>query len=84
MRFPDEIWKLIIEGVVWKTEERAIKLINYHAMMPYMLSLHNLKGFTNNLQYHKTKNNWIFDLLGEDEVTQLINQAISKAIIMYN
>lgn len=42
--------------------------------MPYTLSFHQFKGIKSNLDYHKTHNIWVFKVLDEEYITQIINK----------
>ena len=74
--YPDEIWKSILSyNTEYKVlKEKAINLIKHHTKMPFALSLHNFKGLKSNLDYHKTHNIWIFKVLDEDYIKEIINK----------
>ena len=69
---------------IQKNKTDVIKIIEYHVMMPYMLSLHELKGVKSNLEYHKIRNSWVFNHYSNDQIEGLITDADNRAKLLYN
>ena len=75
MIFPDEIWEIILDYILWQIPKNATIILKKHATLSYVFSLHKYKGLQNNLDYHKDRNPWIFNIMSIDEIKNIIQEA---------
>ena len=79
--FPDEVWRTILSYCGHTLRDRIMRaemLVNHHSSMPYVFSIHRLKGLDVTIQYLKGDHVWVFRVLGEDRIYEIVRATILR------
>jgi hypothetical protein len=78
--FPDDVWKHIVSYCGINRKNRARHLCRYHTMMPYIMSMHKLKGVEPTMEYVRRDHNWVLQVLGDEEARRVVSEANQQCL----